>query len=200
MEKLGYIVSKRQIRGLRGFVECVDDVSKADSTKPMLLVGIDVAKAYSKDFSMVEKRLADNVFWTYGKTEKRVEYEKDIDKFYKFIIDNILDNIKYYYINILNLKYSKIKELYNILFNDEKKYIYLSNGMLYILFKENGILGISLKIAHYCGINVRKRLIQMASNKKNVMCKDCSECIKAFRKEVCGKEYSIPKFMAIQGL
>ena len=142
MEKLGYIVSKRQIRGLRGFVECVDDVSKADSTKPMLLVGIDVAKAYSKDFSMVEKRLADNVFWTYGKTEKRVEYEKDIDKFYKFIIDDILDNIKYYYINILNLKYSKIKELYNILFNDEKKYIYLSNGMLYILFKENGILGI----------------------------------------------------------
>ena len=90
MEKLGYIVSKTHIRGLKGFVGLVDDVSKADPSKPMLLVGLDVAKAYDENFSMVEKKIADNVFWTYGKTEKRAEYEKDIEKFYKVIIDNMI--------------------------------------------------------------------------------------------------------------
>ena len=199
MEKLGYIVSKTHIRGLKGFVGLVDDVSKADPSKPMLLVGLDVAKAYDENFSMVEKKIADNVFWTYGKTEKRTEYEKDIEKFYKVIIDNILNKINYYYINILNLKYNKIKKLYNILFDNNKKYIFINNGMLYILFKENNILGISLKVARYCRINVRKRLGMLEREKNNVICTDCSECIKMFMGDVCGKEYSVPKFMALFG-
>ena len=133
MEKLGYIVSKTHIRGLKGFVGLVDDVSKADPSKPMLLVGLDVAKAYAENFSMVEKKIADNVFWTYGKTEKRAEYEKDIEKFYKVIIDNILNKSGRYY---------TVKFAY-------KEYFQYVNPMCNITAKLMGIAGKKITIGEY---------------------------------------------------
>ena len=121
MEKLGYIVSTSKIKGLDDFVGLVNDVSLADPTKPILIVGLENAKKYSDNFSILNKKLSENVFWTFKKTEKREFYERDVEEFSKYIIQNVLNTIKYYYINIITLRYSKIKRLYNILFSEGEK-------------------------------------------------------------------------------
>ena len=54
MRELGYIVSKNQIRELRGFVKLVDDISKADLSKPTLIVGLDNAKNNISNFSILK--------------------------------------------------------------------------------------------------------------------------------------------------
>ena len=197
MSSLGYIVSDTKIKNLKGFVEQVNDVSLADLTKPTLFVGIENAKKKKKNFSILDKKYGDNIYWTFKKTEKRVEFEDDIEKFYNNIIYNISCNIKYYYINIYNLKYNKIKKLYNILFSDKGKYIYISNEMIYLLYKDNIILGISLNLLEYIKIKKEKILSKLYSNKNNIICTDVSKCVKAIRNEIGNNKYVVPYFMSI---
>ncbi len=196
MEKLGYIVTDRKINNVKDFVGVVNDISLADPTKPILLVGIENAKKNIKDFSILKKKANDNLFWTFKKTEKRVDFENDIDYFYNYIINNITSNIKYYYINILKLRYNKIKKLYNILFSGEKKYIYISNNMLYILYNGN-ILGISISIMEYMKIDIKKFFRKLYSNKNNIICTNASECVKSVKAEIGNKKYVIPYFMSM---
>ena len=138
-EKFGYIVSKTKISDLKGFVEQVDDISLADLAKPILIVGYKEAKKIAseegKEFDILNKSLDKNLFWTFKKTESKSDFEKDIIKFYSYIINNIIYNINYYYINIYKLKYNKIKKLYNIINSKNKKYIYINNGMIYFLYE-----------------------------------------------------------------
>ena len=197
MNCLGYIVSDSKIKNLKGFVEQVSDVSLADLTKPTLFVGVENARKNIDGFSILKKKYGDNIFWTYKKTEKRVDFEDDINYFYNYIINNISCNINYYYINILKLKYNKIKKLYNILFSSNKKYIYISNNMIYILYKNNDILGISLNLLEYIKIKKEKILDKLYSNKNNVICTDVSQCIKSIKNEIGNNRYVVPYFMSI---
>jgi hypothetical protein len=196
MNKLGYIVTDRKISNVKEFVGVVDDISLADPTKPILIVGIDLAKKYIDNFSILDKKVNDNLFWTFKKTENRVDFESDLNYFYNYIIYNIYKNINYYYINILKLKYNKIKKLYNILFSTNKKYIYISNNIIYLLYNKN-ILGISITILEYLKIDMKKFFRKLYSNEKNVICTNASDCVKSIKSEIGNNKYAIPYFMSI---
>ena len=196
MNKLGYIVTDRKIGNVKEFVGVVDDISLADPTKPILIVGIDLAKKYIDNFSILDKKVNDNLFWTFKKTENRVDFENDLNYFYNYIIYNIYKNINYYYINILKLKYNKIKKLYNILFSTNKKYIYISNNIIYLLYNKN-ILGISITILEYLKIDMKKFFRKLYSNENNVICTNASDCVKSIKSEIGNNKYAIPYFMSI---
>ena len=196
MKKLGYIVTDKKINNVKGFVGVVNDISLTDPTKPVLLVGLENAKKNIENFSILKKKVNDNLFWTFRKTEKRVDFENDINYFYNYIINNITKNIKYYYINILKLKYNKIKKLYNILFSSEKKYIYISNNMLYILYN-GSVLGISISVIEYINVDTKKLFRKLYSNENNIICTNASECVKSIKAEIGNKKYAVPYFMSI---
>ena len=199
MEKLGYIVADRKPNNLKGFVEFTSDFSSVDSTKPVLVIGYKRAKEILGDkFNILDKNISKNVSWTFKKTEKRIDYDEDIDKFYKACINNIIYNIKYYYINIIKLKYNKIKKLYNIIFSNNKKYIYINNGMLYLKYNDC-VMGISLTILQYCGINTDKILTRITNNSSNVVYNETTPFVKELKKEIGNnKEYAIPYFMSME--
>ena len=199
MEKLGYIVADRKPNNLKGFVEFTSDFSSVDSTKPVLVIGYKRAKEILGDkFNILNKNISKNVSWTFKKTEKRIDYDEDIDKFYKACINNIIYNIKYYYINILKLKYNKIKKLYNIIFSNNKKYIYINNGMLYLKYNDC-VMGISLTILQYCGINIDKIITRITNNSLNVVYNETTPFVKELKKEIGNnKEYAIPYFMSME--
>ena len=199
MEKLGYIVADRKPNNLKGFVEFTNDFSSVDSTKPVLVIGYKRAKEILGDkFNILDKNISKNVSWTFKKTEKRIDYDEDIDKFYKACINNIIYNIKYYYINIIKLKYNKIKKLYNIIFSNNKKYIYINNGMLYLKYNDC-VMGISLTILQYCGINTDKILTKITNNSSNVVYNETTPFVKELKKEIGNnKEYVIPYFISME--
>lgn len=198
MEKLGYIVADRKPNNLKGFVGFTNDFSSVDLTKPVLIIGFKRAKEICGDkFNILNKKISDNVSWTFKKTERRTDFEDDISEFYKKCINNIINNINYYYINIIKLKYNKIKKLYNIFYSSNKKYIYINNGMIYIKYNDD-ILGISLNILKYCGINPKKIISRIASIKSNVIYDDSSDFVKKAKREIPNKDYAIPYFMSIK--
>lgn len=199
MQKLGYIVSKRKINNLVDFVEVVDDITKInDPSKPFLVVGYKEARELFGDFNVLEKRIKGEIFWTFSKTEKRTDHERDIDNFYNYIINNIIYNIKYNYINILLLKYNKFKKLYNILFNTkDKNYIYFYKNMIYIYYNKVNIIGISLDILNYLNISTEKVFNKLKQNKNNIIYKNDYFLSEKIKKIIINKKYLIAYFMSL---
>ena len=196
MKKLGYIVSKRKINNIVDFVGLVDDVNKIeDPTKPFIIVGLNEVKDLP-NFSILNKKLDENKFWTFGKTERRVDYERDLENFYEYVLDKEISNIKYYFINILNIKYTKIKSLINIINSNEKKYIYISNDMIYLYYK-NYILGISIKILKYINIDIKKVFRKLYRNKSNIIYNTDSFLTTEMKRVITNKKYVIPYFISI---
>jgi hypothetical protein len=188
---LGYIVYERKIKNIDGFVVQVDDISLADTTKPILIVGWQNAKKDPRYRSILDKQLDENVFWTFSKTESRADFEEDLKLYYNFIYNNILNKIIYNNINIFKLKYNKIKKLFNIIKN---KNIYLSNNMLYIPHEGN-VLGLSISILEYCGIKKEKILEKIKELNSNIF-EDDSKFIFKLSKQLGNKKYAIPYFIS----
>lgn len=198
MKALGSIVSKRKIKDVVGFVEVVDDIKEVSGqTNPILVVGLNEAKKIASNFSILDKKIDDNVFWTFGKTEKRDDYEKDIKKFYEYVLNKVVTDVKYYYVNLLTINFSKAKALLNIIYNDTIKYIYINNNIIYIYYN-NYILGISLDIAEYMGIKRDKIISRIISNKCNKITYTDSFLDINMRKVINNKKYVVPYFMSIQ--
>ena len=96
MKTLGYIVTEKKLSGVYGFVKQVSDVSDADLTKPTLIVGWELAKQFD-GYNILDRRLGDNLFWTFSRTENRSTLESDLMKFYECnmpYIRKVVDMIK----------------------------------------------------------------------------------------------------------
>ena len=198
MRKLGTIVSKRKINDVVGFVEVVKDITEVNNpTKPILVIGLNEAKKLKEDFCILEKELDKDLFWTFGKTEKRNDHEKDIDKFYEYILNKEIENIKYYYINFFKLRYNKIKNILNIINNENYKYIYINKNIIYIYYS-NYIMGISLTVLEYLGIDKKKIFHRLKRNPKNIIQYQTPFLTDKMRKVVNNKKYIIPYFMSLQ--
>jgi hypothetical protein len=195
MKTLGYIVTDRKMNDIEGFVEQVKDYSDADSTKPILIVGWDNAKLHRGYRNILERELAPGVFWTFKKSESRSEFEQDLKKFYKYIYDNILRDVRYYYVNILDLKYSKLKKLYSIFNSKERKNIYISDSILYTMYEGN-VLGISLEVLEYCGVKRDKVMSLLSSNPGNRIYDDSARWIIKLGKYLGNKKYAVPYFIS----
>lgn len=198
MKTLGYIISKRNLKEQYPFLEVVNNISLVQNNKPYLIVGLSEAKKIASDnFSILNKKLGDGNYWTFGRTERRDEFEKDIKSFFNDIINSNINNIKYTYINILNINYNIIKRLLNLCYSLEKKYIYIWNDMIYVLCDDKNVIGLSLHLMRYCGYNTEKIIQKIKSNTNNVVC-DTEQCISAhIRQRLHNKQYAIPYIISI---
>ena len=88
MKTLGYIVTDKKLKDIDGFVEQVNDISLADSTKPILVVGWKNAKNCDGYTSILEKQLGENIYWTFSKSESRSDFEADLQTFYSIIYNS----------------------------------------------------------------------------------------------------------------
>ena len=193
MRTLGYIVVGKKLTNIEGFVEQVHSIEEADSTKPILIVGWDNAKQF-EGYNILDRKLSEGVFWTFSRAENRYEFEKDLKKFYSYLFDNITKYIIYNYIDIYKLKYSKLKELYRIFISKERKYIYISNDMMYAV-RDGIILGVSFPMLEYCGISREKVLKKIKENRSDGIIYDNSKDVIKLGRFLGNKKYAIPYFI-----
>lgn len=192
MKILGYIVTEHKMRGIESFVEQVNSIELADSTKPILLISWKNAKKHPKYTNILDRKLDTNLFWTFSKSENRSDFERDLEKFYTYIFTNISETVTYYYVNILKLRYTKIKKLYNIINSNIDKNIYINNRMVYIPFKNDKILGLSLQILSYCGIKQSKVLSRIFKNSHNKQVDSTDRNTIKLERKLEDKKYVIP--------
>lgn len=198
---LGYIISKTGDKffseDIFKFVpsekDCVLDV-------PKLIVGLTEAKKYAQEhgfeFDILEHVYPDGNWWTFKKTEKRDIYEKNVAKFKDYIKKRAVSSVKYYYVNLFKIPYTKKKTLYNIivknLYNRKDNCVFCDGNMIYYPLKDNNVVGISLEIIEYLGINKEKVMDLIKSNQNNKIYYPTSQILKDTRSQFSGNEYVIP--------
>ena len=200
----GYIVSETKYNGLsNGIIKVVKNESECTLDVPKLIIGLSKAKEYAQskgfEFDILDHMFPDGNMWTFKKTEKREIYEENIIEFKNYIIKSISKNINYYYINIYNLKYKDIKRLYNILFNNKFNrninYIFIDKEMMYYCLDNNNVIGISLGLMKYMGIDREKVISKIKSGKNNSIVFSSNKKLWQLKDWFNGMEYIIPSLL-----
>lgn len=200
----GYIVSETKYNGLpNDIIKVVGNESECTLDVPKLIIGLSKAKEYAQskgfEFDILEHMFPDGNMWTFKKTEKREIYEENIIEFKNYIIKSISKNINYYYINIYNLKYKDIKRLYNILFNNKFNrninYIFIDKEMMYYCLENNNVIGISLGLIKYMGIDREKIISKIKSGKNNSIIFSSNKKLWQLKDWFNGMEYIIPSLL-----
>lgn len=200
----GYIVSETKYNGLpNDIIQVVKNESECILDVPKLIIGLSKAKEYAQskgfEFDILDHMFPDGNMWTFKKTEKREIYEENIIEFKNYIIKSISKNINYYYINIYNLKYKDIKRLYNILFNNKFNrninYIFIDKEMMYYCLENNNVIGISLGLMKYMGIDREKVISKIKSGKNNSIVFSSNKKLWQLKDWFNGMEYIIPSLL-----
>lgn len=163
------------------FKKCLN-VSDIDETLPTLIVGLQNAKKNISDFNILTKKYnEDMLWWTFSKTERRVDHDNDIIDFHNHCINKITSGVNYHLINYVNLTYSKAKRCINYILNNNKKRFYVDNGKFVFVYdaenEVNGknIYGFSLTTCAFFGISKQKIISLIENNKQNTRIKNfCS--------------------------
>ena len=165
MNYLANIYTKSKI-DIEPFFNVVDDENKLIDGIPTLIIGWDSVKSLYGDINILDKKVKDNIYWTFGKRERRNVMEVDVQKFKKKAMSIVSNNVKYKFFNVLTAKNDKKKSFYALLKDTRHKTIFSFNNMLYIYIDgTDTVVSISLRDVDYIGGDVKKIFSTLYSNK-----------------------------------
>ena len=161
--KIGNIVSTTNINVSEDFnvVQSLDDIIQG---LPTLIIGWDYVKKNYPNYDIIDRKLSDNLFWTFKKTERRDFHEEDIYKFVLNTYAGIVKNITYHFVDPFMLTRKSIIKILTKL-KSTKTIAYCHDDMCYIYF-DNIILGFNLSFLEFIGLNrekIIKRIIEKTS-------------------------------------
>lgn len=132
---------------------------------PTLIVGWDYIKKQYPDYDIINRKLSDDLYWTFKKTERRELHEEDIYNFVERVYKHLIKDIKYTFIDPILFDRKTIKKLIKKV-NEKKDIIsYQHDRMIYLYF-DNFIFGIDLDTIDFIGLNVEKFLLKIKNKSK----------------------------------
>jgi hypothetical protein len=148
--KIGNIVSTTKIDVSVDFnvVETLDEIIQG---LPTLIVGWDFVKKNYPDYEIIDRRLGDNLYWTFKKTEKRELHEEDIYNFKQITYNHLIKDIKYVFVDPIQQKLRTIKKIIRKIKSCDKTIAYHHDNMIYI-YCENVVFGVDLTLLEFIGI------------------------------------------------
>lgn len=157
---VGNIVSKSNLNIDKYFnvVESLDNIIQG---LPTLIIGWDIVKTIEPNADFIDKKLSKDIFWTFKKTERRDIFEEDLYNFIHYSYNLLVKDIKYEYIDFIQLNKDETKEVFNNIKNN-KSISYFYNNMVYINNK-NTIYGVDLKLIKYLDFDVEKTIKKIKS-------------------------------------
>lgn len=165
MNYLANIYTKSKI-DIEPFFNVVDDENKLIDGIPTLIIGWDSVKSLYGDINILDKKVKDNIYWTFGKRERRNVMEVDVQKFKRKAMSITCNNVKYKFFNILTAKNDKKKSFYLLLKDARYKTVFSFNDMLYIYIDgTDTVVSISLRDVDYIGGDVKKIFSTLYNNK-----------------------------------
>ena len=142
MKFIANIITKNKI-DVSEYINVTKDITEVDLRLPTLIIGWDNVKNIYPNANILDKKISENIFWTYSNREKRQEYEPDLAKFVKNVFDNLENNVKYIFFNVLTSRLKKIKGLITYINSPFKKIIYVTEKNIYV-YDYKLVIGISL--------------------------------------------------------
>lgn len=154
MKYIGNIViesGKIETKPLYNVVSSWDDIIEGI---PTLIVGWNKTKEIFPETNILSWKIDEKTYWTFGKREKRDEFEKILARYEQLTIREFISSVKYSFFNLLTASATEKEQLNKFIFNDIPKNVLFNEDMVYI--NECGtkkVIGLSLKDIAYEGKN-----------------------------------------------
>ena len=164
MKYIANIITKGKFKN-NGLFHVVNDIKNIDETIPSLIIGWEFTKELFPNVSIIDWKINDNFYWTFGKREKRDKQELDISKFTKLCINRLIKKIEYKYSNVLIETKDEKEELFKSITSSNPKTVFLDGNMMY--FYEEGakcVNGLLLSDIEYEGRNRNAILAKLHSS------------------------------------
>lgn len=178
MIKIANIVTRSKKHVFGDEFNVVSSCCDAIDGLPTLIIGVDEARTCINDFNILKKRYDnDTLWWTYKKTERKCDYDDDVESFIRFSIEYFKKSIRYEYVDIINYSVGRLKKLIKYIDSPEKKKLLVSpNGDFLFIYSEKYriVFGLSLSLCDYCGVKKEKVMERIKKNRSNRFCKPFS--------------------------
>ena len=173
MKYIANIVTKSETYKFNNFINICNNKDEINFEIPTLIVGIDNANSIKEVFSVgrldyINRKMKENVFWTFSTMEKRSENERDVENFKKYIIKTLKNRVDYRFLNILTFSMSRMKTFLKYLLNGTDRCYYVTEKMLYISFDDN-VWGVSLDDCEYIGVKKEKIINKIKKVTDNII-------------------------------
>jgi hypothetical protein len=165
---IGRIITKGKNLETVDFVDITQQLNITDKTVPTLIIGKQNAEKIcgKENVHVLDKKIEDNVYWTFGKLERRNDFERDLLAFNKMLIKKLFKNINYEYFNVYTTDYNDVKSLLTKIDKNKGNVCYVSDKDLYLLIG-NTVYGISFRDLEYIGVNKDKVINRIKRNRGN---------------------------------
>ena len=113
-----------------------------------------VSKNYD-DYEIYDKKLSENLYWTFARTERRDIFTTDIESFVTMANKKLIEDINYIFIDLIQYPPLKIKKIIKKILSIDNRIGFKHNDMIYI-YGDKLIFGIDLYLVRYMGLNVER--------------------------------------------
>lgn len=161
---------------------------------PTLIVGWERTKEMYPDALIIEWKVADNVYWTYGKYDRRDKYETNVRKFNDLAFKKFIESVGYVFYDVLTTDSARFSLFIASIQDETPKTVYVSSDMLYIYYKgKDKVVGMSLRDCDYIDESYKKRIFSAIYGNKAVnLLKNNDTISKEVRFKVRGRAYILP--------
>ncbi len=152
--KIGNIVSEIEIN-IGAEYNYVNDINMIDSALPTLIIGYSFIKTLYDKVDMIDRKISDNLYWTFTKKEYRKFFNSDVEDFMNLCHQYITKRVGFFYLDLIQEKRlftitKRLLSMENLISFEHEDMIYSYNP------KKNVIIGFDLYFMEYMGLNVNK--------------------------------------------
>ena len=176
------------------FYNIVNDAEKLVNGIPTLIVGWEKTKKLYPDASIIEWQVEDNVYWTYGKYERRDKYEANVNKFQDLAFKKYVDSVNYVFYDVIFGGEGRFTKFIELLLSNAQKTVYITGDMMYIHINyTKKVVGVSLRDCDYLGETYKKRIFSaMYNNPSVILLKNNDDISREARYMTRGRTYILP--------
>jgi hypothetical protein len=197
--KIGNILTKTDLK-LDSQYNVVSSLDEIIEGIPTLIHGYHLANEISNsDLKFLDRKLSENVYWTFTIDEDRKHHIIDLDNFKDLCFKNLVDNVTYFYIDPIQFSKQKIKKVLAKLYTVNNAITFISNDNMIYIYSDNIIFGIDLKLFKFIGLKTDK--IKSRIKAKSLVFLERSEILieyKEYLERLDGQHKYIPLLYSIR--
>ena len=152
--KIGNVITKDDIQ-IDELLNKYSNLEDIENDLPTIFIGWDNMNKLYPNQSIMENNIDDNLFWCVSKFEDRSKHVKEIEKFIQYCFDYKMNKYKFYYVDLINIKLSKIKKVISKVKSSTNVISYQSETDI-ILFINDFILSFNINVLEFLNVDIEK--------------------------------------------
>ena len=166
MRYIANILTKSKVKFGRLFNKTQQKETLIDGI-PTLIIGWELTREIYPEADILDWRIDDTTYWTFGSRERRNVYEERLRNFTSMAIDRFSQSVRYRYVNLLTAGEDEKREIIAEIDSISRKVFFIKKDIVYLYGGSDTVSGFSLRDIRYEGKKARAILDRISSNAMN---------------------------------